>query len=155
MTDGAGLADDRRGPGILAGARHHHHEIGGGNLLDQIFGAAGEVIEPTAERETLRRTAGSRAGEGRSGEKGCALPGVARQLLHYAFARGIERDDFDRARLRIRRFDAKLRLRRRTHAGRLALHSLASRGAWSATIAKPARYFIIGALLYNDPPSLL
>src|SRR4029077_19630794 len=120
----------------------------------QILGAPGEVVEPAAERKGLRRAAGSSAGEC-SSEKSRALPGIARQFLDDAFARGIERDDFDGARTRIRRGDAKLRLCRRTHAGRFALHPLISKAYGRATIAKRARYFIIGTVLYNGRLSLL
>ena len=49
----AGFADHARGLRVLTGCRDHHHEIGGGNLVDQIAVAAGEVAQPAGNREAL------------------------------------------------------------------------------------------------------
>ncbi len=60
MLDAAGLADDGRRRGVLAGGRHHDHEIGGVDLVDQILGAAGQIVEPAAHREAARPAAARR-----------------------------------------------------------------------------------------------
>ena len=50
----------RRRGGVFAGGRHHDHEIGGVDLVDQILGAAGEIVEPAAHREAARPGAARR-----------------------------------------------------------------------------------------------
>ena len=45
--------------GVLAGGRHHDHEIGGVDFVDQILGAAGEIVEPAAHREALAGCCGA------------------------------------------------------------------------------------------------
>jgi len=108
------------GAGVLARGRHHDDEVGAVDLVNQILGAAGKIVEPTAHRERL--AAARRAGERRGGEEGGVLPRPAGQVLDDAFACGIERDHLDGARLRIRPIDAEPGLRRRAHAGRFTVH---------------------------------
>src|ERR1700685_353131 len=49
---------------MIAAARHHHHEISGVHLVNEILGAAGEIVEPAVHREALAllRRPGKRRG---------------------------------------------------------------------------------------------
>src|SRR5579862_8141069 len=148
MLDAAGFADDGRRGDVLAGGRHHDDEVRSVDLVDQILGAAGEVVEPAAHRERL--AAAGRAGEGGSREEAGALPRRLRQLLDDALALGVERDHLDGARLRIRPIDAEFGLRRRAHPRRFALH-VANLLMPSLDIAYRRGYFIMRGVGYKAP----